>query len=216
MTEEKKQDNTAVDTNQGAARAVAKTVFGERRTPRPGGGKKGFGGPRGQRRDEPQDDFEQKIIDLARVTRVMAGGKRMRFRACVAVGNKKGKVSIGLAKGVDVTIAISKAVAQAKKSMIDVPTINETIPHEIVHKFGAAQILLKPAQKGRGIIAGGATRIVLELSGIKNIVCKNQGTNNKLNNAKCVIEALSLLKKPVKKEKVALSAVKEALKDEEK
>ncbi|MEI7497951.1 MAG: 30S ribosomal protein S5 [Candidatus Falkowbacteria bacterium] len=161
--------------------------------------------PRGKR-DEPVDEFEQKIVDLARVTRVMAGGKRMRFRACVAVGNRQGKVGIGLAKGLDVTAAISKAATQAKKAMVDVPIVNDTIPHQIKFKSGAAEVLFKPAARGRGIIAGGAVRMVLELAGIKNITSKTLGTNNKVNNAKCVIEALASLKRPVKK--VRMESVK--------
>ncbi len=204
MSEEKKQQVAPV------AAGPAKTD----RPARPGGPRKdGRGGPRkpgGNRpkRDEFIDEFEQKIIDLARVTRVMAGGKRMRFRACVAVGNKKGKIGIGLAKGADVTMAISKAVNQAKKDMVDVPLVNETIPHEVNRKTGAAYLMMKPARVGRGIIAGGSTRIVMELAGVHNVVCKNLGTTNKVNNAKCVLDALRLLKKPTKKareEKVVIA-----------
>ena len=145
-------------------------------------------------REERRDEFEQKIIDLARVTRVMAGGKRMRFRACVAIGDKKGKVAVGLAKGADVTAAVNKAVNQAKKNFISVPLVNETIPHEIYCKFGAAKVLLKPARKGRGVIAGGAVRVILGLAGINNVTSKILGTANKMNNVKCVIEALKKLK----------------------
>lgn len=141
------------------------------------------------------DEFEQKIIDIARVTRVMAGGKRMRFRACVAIGNKSGKVGVGIAKGADVTTAINKAVKQAKKDIINVQIINDTIVHELKHKFGAAKILLKPGRKGQGIIAGGVMRLILELAGIHNAVGKIQGTHNKVNNAKCLLEALRGLKK---------------------
>lgn len=144
---------------------------------------------------EKKDDFEQRILDIARVTRVMAGGKRMRFRACVAVGDKKGKIGVGVAKGADVTIAANKAVNKAKKSMIDVSMVNETIPHEIFNKFGASKLIFKPAKVGRGVIAGGVVRVVLELAGIKNITSKILGTNNKLSNAKCTIEALNKLKK---------------------
>jgi len=100
-----------------------------------------------------------------------------------------------LAKGADVTLAVTKAVNNAKKNMIDVPIVNETIPHAIYHKYGAAKIIFKPAKKGRGVIAGGTVRIVLELAGIKNITSKILGTNNKVNNAKCIIEALRRLKK---------------------
>jgi len=157
--------------------------------------------PGGRGRDSGMpEEFEQKMIDIARVTRVMAGGKRMRFRACVAIGNKKGRVAIGLAKGADVTGAVTKAVNKAKKEFIDIPIVNETIPHEVYQKLGAARILFKPAKKGRGIIAGGAVRVLLELSGIKNITCKILGTGNKVNNVKCTIEALKNLKKPIKHE----------------
>jgi len=166
--------------------------------------KRNFKGKRGAGRGRGDgglpEEFEQKMIDIARVTRVMAGGKRMRFRACVAIGNKKGRVAIGLAKGADVTGAVTKAVNKAKKDFIDIPIVNETIPHEIYQKLGAAKILFKPAKKGRGIIAGGAVRILLELSGIKNITSKILGTGNKVNNVKCTIEALKNLKKPVKRE----------------
>lgn len=147
-----------------------------------------------QRKDR-QDEFEQRIVDIARVTRVMAGGKRMRFRACVAIGDKNGKVAIGLAKGADVTMAIAKAVTNAKKEMIDVPTFNDTIPHQVTCKVGAAVVMIKPAAKGRGVIAGGAARIILELAGIKNITSKILGTNNKINVSRCTIEALKSLKK---------------------
>ena len=155
----------------------------------------------GQRKfEEKQEEFEQRIIDIARVTRVMAGGKRMRFRACVALGNRNGKVAIGLAKGADVTLAVTKAVNQAKKNIIEVPITSQTIPHQIYQKFGAAKILLKPARQGRGIIAGGAVRIILELAGIKNVSGKILGSSNKINNVKCTILALKKFK-TVEKEK---------------
>jgi small subunit ribosomal protein S5 len=150
---------------------------------------------RAPRRDRgPKDEFDQKIVDLARVTRVMAGGKRMRFRACVVVGDRKGKVGVGLAKSADVSNAISKATEKAKKNIITVQIINETIAHPLNHKYGAARVMLKPATKGRGIIAGGAVRIVLEMAGLNNVVSKILGTNNPVSNAQCVIEALQSLK----------------------
>jgi small subunit ribosomal protein S5 len=182
MPEEKKQQN-----NKPASQPEKKQFKGQRS----GGLRRSFR----EKREEQKDDFEQKILDLARVTRVMAGGKRMRFRACVAVGDKKGHVSIGVAKGADVTVAVSKAVNKAKKEMIEVPMINSTIPHEVCHKLGAAKILFKPAKKGRGIIAGGVVRVVLELAGVHNITSKILGTSNKLNNAKCTVAALKKLKK---------------------
>jgi small subunit ribosomal protein S5 len=151
-----------------------------------------------QQKGEVQE-YEQRIVDIARVTRVMAGGKRMRFRACVAIGNKKGKVGIGMAKGADVTLAVTKAVNRAKKDVFDIPIVNDTIPHEIFQKYGAGQVLLKPARQGKGIIAGGAVRTILELSGLKNVTSKNLGTNNKVTIAKCTIRALTNLKKVEKK-----------------
>jgi small subunit ribosomal protein S5 len=146
------------------------------------------------RRQREAPEFEQKIIDLARVTRVMAGGKRMRFRACVAIGDQKGRVGIGLAKGADVTIAVTKAVNKAKKVMITVPMVNETIPHEMRIRMKAAKLLLKPAPKGTGVKAGGAVRVVLELAGVPNVVGKILGTNNKVNNVKALMEALTRFK----------------------
>jgi small subunit ribosomal protein S5 len=204
MSEEKKQQE-AVKPAEGAKSNHPARTAGQRKDSR--GPRKPLGAR--PKRDEFTEEFEQKIIDLARVTRVMAGGKRMRFRACVAVGNKKGKVGLGLAKGADVTMAIAKAVNQAKKDMVNVPMVNETITHEVLKKAGAALIMMKPARKGRGIIAGGSTRIVLELAGVHNIVCKNLGTTNKVNNAKCVLEALRLLKQPIRKEKPAPAVVAE-------
>lgn len=154
---------------------------------------------KGQKR--PEREFDQRLIDLARVTRVMAGGKRMRFRACVALGDHKGRCGIGLAKGADVTIAINKAVNQAKKKMITVPIVNETIPHRLYLKKGAAKLLLKPAPKGTGVKAGGAIRVVLELAGVPNITGKILGTNNKVNNVKALIQALASFKQVEPKKK---------------
>ncbi len=192
MSNEKDNNKEQKNTDKGAAVAAAKSVYGAK--------KKSFkDGPR-NKKDEPRDGFDQQIIDIARVTRVMAGGKRMRFRACVAIGNKKGEVAIGLAKGADVAIAVNKAVNKAKKNIIKVPIVNNTIPHEVYRKEGAAKVLIKPGRKGRGIIAGGAVRVVLEIAGIKNVTAKILGTNNKVNNVKCVIKALSSLKKVERKE----------------
>jgi len=146
-------------------------------------------------------EFDQQIVDLARVTRVMAGGKRMRFRACVVIGNRKGKVGVGLAKGKDVALAVGKAVKKAEKNIITVNMVNNTIPHEVYIKSGSSKILLKPAPEGTGVISGGAVRTVLDLAGVKNIVSKIMGTNNKVNNVKTVIEALESLKKIKKSEK---------------
>lgn len=146
------------------------------------------------RRESKEKEFDQSIIDIARVTRVMAGGKRMRFRACVAIGDKRGRVGVAVAKGADVTMAINKAVTKAKKNVITVPIINETIPYRVVKKFGAAVIMLKPAPKGTGVKAGGSVRSILELAGISNVVGKILGSKNKLNNVIAAIQALQDLK----------------------
>jgi small subunit ribosomal protein S5 len=184
----KKPGGNAPATGGGEGGAPTKSVFSER---------KRFDNMRRRSsgKNEVKDEFDQKIVDIARVTRVMAGGKRMRFRACVAIGNKNGKVAVGIAKGADVTLAVNKAVNDAKKKIVDVPIVRTTIPHEIYQKTGAAKILLKPARLGNGVIAGGAIRIIIELTGIQNITSKNLGTNNKINVAKCTIEALRRLKK---------------------
>lgn len=167
-----------------------RSVYAEKRKLERSKTKRNFSGDRNDKTDE----FEQRIVDIARVTRVMAGGKRMSFRACVILGNKKGKVGLGLSKGADVTMAATKAVNKAKKNIINVPIVNGTVPHRIYQKLGAAKVLLKPAGRGRGVIAGGAVRIVLDLAGVKNITSKILGTNNKVNVARCTIEALKNLK----------------------
>ena len=144
------------------------------------------------KREKPE--FEQKMVDLARVTRVTKGGKQMNFRALMVIGDKKGKVGYGVAKGKDVTLAISKAVEQAKKKLEKIPLHNGTIPHRIEEKYKAARILLKPAPLGTGVKAGGPMRIVLDLAGVENIVGKMMGSKNKINNVKCTYNALLKLK----------------------
>ena len=140
------------------------------------------------RREKPE--FDQKLLDLARVTRVVKGGRRFRFRATLVIGNRKGKVGVGVAKGADVSDAIQKAFNDAKKNMIEVKMNKNTIPHETKLKKGSARIILKPAQPGKGVIAGGAIRAVVDLAGIKDIVSKSLGTSNKLNVARAAVAAL--------------------------
>jgi small subunit ribosomal protein S5 len=159
------------------------------------GGRKTFGFKKGGLKLEKRDEFDERILDIARVTRVMAGGKRMRFRVCVAIGDHKGKIGTGVGKGADVTAAVKKAVNQARKEIIDVPLVNDTIPHQVYNKYCAAKILFKPAAKGKGVIAGGVVRVILELAGIKNITSKILGSKSKISNAVCTIEALKSLKR---------------------
>jgi small subunit ribosomal protein S5 len=149
----------------------------------------------GQKPEEKE--FEQRLLDLSRVTRVTAGGKQMRFRACVAIGDKKGRVGVGIDKGPDVSMAIEKAVRQAKKNLVTVVTVNDTIPHWVKEKYGAAQIIIRPAARGKGLVAGGVVRIIAELAGIQNITAKMLGSNNKIVNARATLNALARLKKVI-------------------
>ena len=143
-----------------------------------------------------KEEFKEKVLDLRRVTRVVAGGKRFRFRATLVLGDEKGRVGIGVAKGLDVQQAIAKAKTAAKKNMITLQIRNgRTIAHEVYAKYSAAKVLLKPATEGHGLRAGGAVRFVLALAGVKDITAKCLGrTPNKLTNALATLEALRKLK----------------------
>ena len=148
------------------------------------------------REPRQKSEYEQKLTDLRRVARVVAGGRRFTFRAAVVIGNKKGDVGFGLGKAADTSQAIEKAVRKARKSLIHVPlTKDESIPHEVYSKFGSARVVLRPAKAGRGLVAGGAARTVLALAGVKNASSKILShTKNKLTNALATLEALKLLK----------------------
>lgn len=152
--------------------------------------------PSGQESDSQRErnEFDQKVVEVKRVTRVTAGGKRMRFRALVVIGDHKGKVGMGLRKGTDVSESVNKAVNQAKKNMITLPLVNETVPHEVTMKYNSASLLIRPAKAGTGVIAGGAVRQVFELAGVKNVVSKMLGSNNKVNNVKAVFAAFKSMK----------------------
>jgi len=138
-------------------------------------------------------EFEEKIAQINRVSKKTKGGNRISFSVLVVVGDKKGKVGVGLGKALDVSSAIKKAISLGKKAMIEVPLKGTTITHEIRIKKGAAQILLKPASPGTGIIAGGAVRLVVEAVGIRDIVSKILGSNNKASNVYATMEALKKL-----------------------
>lgn len=146
------------------------------------------------RGDRPVREFDQKVVEVKRVTRVVAGGKRMRFRALVVIGDHKGKVGIGLKKGVDVAESVNKAVNQAKKNMITLPLVNDTIPHEIKLKYKSSQIIMLPARPGTGVIAGGAVRSVLDMAGVKNVISKMLGSNNKVNNVRATFAAFKMMR----------------------
>lgn len=150
---------------------------------------------RNQRRDRARindtpKEFDETTIQIYRVSRTVAGGRRMRFKALVAVGNHKNKIGIGVAKGNDVTSAVQKASSKAKKSMITFNMDGETICHEVETKVTGANVLMKPAAPGTGIIAGGVVRSIIGLTGVKNLISKSLGSTNKVNIAYAVIEGL--------------------------
>ncbi len=143
--------------------------------------------------------LEEKVINLSRVTKVTKGGRHFRFSATVVVGNRKGLVGIGTSKANEVNDAIAKASKAANKNVLRVAIIdNRTIPHEAYGKVGRAVVMIKPAKKGTGVIAGGAARAVLELAGIKDIVSKSLGSNTQVNVAKATLEALKTVRTPEK------------------
>lgn len=150
---------------------------------------------RNNRRRAPREpkEFEEEVIQIDRVTRVVKGGRRLRFRATVVVGNKKGKVGVGVGKSTEVQGAIQKAISQAKKSLITVPMAGQTIPHRVKLKYKSAHLLLMPACPGTGIIAGGPLRKIVELAGVEDILSKSLGNNNKLTNSQAAIRALGKL-----------------------
>lgn len=144
------------------------------------------------------EKFEEKIVQINRVSKKTKGGNKMRFAVLVVVGNRKGKVGVGLGKSNDISSAITKASTHAKKRLIEVPIVKGSIPYPINIKKGAAQIMLKPAPAGTGLIAGGAVRSVVEVAGIRNISSKILGTGNKASNVYATFEALTILSQKVK------------------
>ena len=149
---------------------------------------------RPQRRAEENDGLVKKTISINRVTKVVKGGKNMRFAAFVVVGDGAGKVGCALGKSTEVPEAIDKATARAKKNMMPVSLLETSIPHEVLGKFGSATVLMKPAAEGTGVIAGGPVRSVMEAVGIKNIRTKSHGTNNPINVVKAAIAGLKSLR----------------------
>ncbi len=152
---------------------------------------------RGGAGDDPnrqQSEWEEKIIQVRRVTKVVKGGKKMSFRAVVVIGNGKGQVGVGVGKAAEVLNAIQKGVGDARKHLIKVPLVGTTIPHELTGKQGSSRILLKPAAKGTGVIAGGAARAILELAGVGDVMSKSLGSRAPLNVARATINGLSNLR----------------------
>jgi small subunit ribosomal protein S5 len=149
---------------------------------------------RPQRRQEENDGLVKKLIQINRVTKVVKGGKNMRFAALVVVGDGAGKIGCGIGKANEVPEAIEKATSQAKKNMKTVNILGDSIPHEVIGKYGRGMILMLPAPAGTGVIAGGPVRAVMEACGIKNIRTKSHGTHNSINMVKAVLEGLDQLK----------------------
>lgn len=150
--------------------------------------------PADSKQDPAASEWKEKVIQIRRVTKVVKGGKKLSFRAVVVVGNGEGQVGLGIGKSSEVIGAIQKGVAAAKKNMITVPIYATTIPHAIDAKAGSSLVIMRPASKGTGVIAGGAARAVLELAGIENILSKSLGSNSPLNVARATIRGLSLLR----------------------
>ena len=163
-------------------------------------GRKNFSGrakgDRKERENRPREasEFDKRVVEVRRVTKVVKGGRTLRFSALVVVGDKKGRVGLGIGKSKDVSSAIEKATTIAKRNMKNIPIVNGTIPHETIGKFSSSNIILLPAPEGTGVIAGGSARAVIELAGIKNIVTKKHGSSNKINCVKATMEGLLSLK----------------------
>lgn len=144
---------------------------------------------------EKETDWQERVVQIRRVTKVVKGGKKLSFRAIVVVGNERGQVGVGVGKAADVIGAVKKGVADGKKHLVEVPlTKTNSIPHPATGGGGGAKVMMRPAAPGTGVIAGGAVRTVLELAGVKNVLAKQLGSDNPLNNARAAVDALSGLR----------------------
>ena len=148
---------------------------------------------KGYKRDK-KPEWSERVVAIQRVTKVVKGGKKLSFRAVIVIGDEKGKVGVGVGKAADVITAVRKGVTDGKRNIVSIPlTTSNSIPHKTNGRFGAAKVLLRPSAPGCGVIAGGSVRTVLELAGIQNILSKQLGSNNLLNNARATVQGLSTL-----------------------
>lgn len=196
-TEKKSSEPVVAEKAETTTDAPASTTSAETekpRRPRRGSGQQRRGRRGGRREERTRPEFDQKIISIRRVTRVMAGGRRFSFSVSVVIGDRKGRVGVGVAKAGDTQMAIEKAVRQARKHMIKVPLDNEgRIPHDVHAKFASSEVMIIPAV-GRGLVAGSSVRTVLELAGVKDVTAKLfSRSKNKLNNAQATVTALRIL-----------------------